>query len=80
MTVKFDPFHLEEIQLWHKGELKKAIRAAQIGEYNATQKVDCEQVEEKSASRVLNAFLEDQQKRFKRTNGAFRLSEREKDE
>jgi len=78
VTVRFDPFNLEEIQLWHGGELKKIIRTAHIGEYNATQKVECEQVEEKATSRVLNAFLEDQQKRFKKTSGAFRLSEGEK--
>ena len=76
VTVRFDPFNLEEIQLWHEGKHKKVVKAAVIGEYNATQKVACEKVEKTAQSRVLNAFMEDQQKRFKKKNGAFRLSDR----
>ena len=75
IIVRFDPFNLEEVQLWHEGEQKKTVKEAVIGEYNATQKVVHEKVEETAGSRVLNMFMEDQQKRFKKQNGAFRLSQ-----
>jgi hypothetical protein len=78
VIVRFDPFNLEEVQLWHDGKQKKVVKAAEIGEYNAAQKVVCEKVEEKAGSRVLNVFIEDQQKRFKKVNGAFRLSHEDK--
>ena len=75
IIVRFDPFDLEEVQLWHEGEQKKIVKEAVIGEYNANQKVVREKVEEAAGSRVLNMFVEDQQKRFKKQNGAFRLSQ-----
>jgi len=74
VTVRFDPFNLEELQLWHGGKQKKIVRVAEIGEYNATQKVACEKVETQAESRVLKVFVEDHQKRFKKNAGAFRLS------
>jgi hypothetical protein len=77
VTVRFDPFNLEELQLWHGGELKKIVRVAQIGEYNATQKVAYEKVETQAESRVLKVFVEDHQKRFKKNAGAFSLSHEE---
>jgi transposase InsO family protein len=75
VTVRFDPFNLEEVQLWWRGEQKKLIHPAQIGEYNATQKVDCEKVEQSAESRVLKVFVKDQQKRFIKKAGAFQLSQ-----
>ena len=75
VTVRFDPFNLEEVHLWHGGEQKKLIRPAQIGEYNAPQKVGCEKMEQSAESRVLKIFVKDQQKRFKKQTGAFRLSQ-----
>jgi transposase InsO family protein len=77
VTVRYDPFNLEELQLCYGGEGKKIVRAAQIGEYNATQHVDCEKVETTAESRVLKTFAEEQQKRFKKKTGAFRLSQEE---
>ena len=77
MTVRYDPFDLEEVQLWWRGEQKKVIRVAQIGEYNATQKVECEKVEQSSESRVLKIFAKEQQERFKNRTGAFRLGQQE---
>ena len=80
VTVRFDPFNLEEIQLWHDGEQKKIIRVAQIGEYNATQKVDCEKVEQSGESRVLKHFSKKQQERYKKITGAFSLSQQEQED
>ena len=77
VTVRYDPFDLKEIQLWHGGEQKKIIRVAQIGEYNATQKVECEKAEQSSESRVLKVFAEEQQKRYKKRAGAFSLGQQE---
>jgi transposase InsO family protein len=78
VTVRFDPFNLEELQLWHSNEQKKLIRAARIGEYNMTQKIECEKVERSAESRVLKTFVKEQQKRFEKKAGAFRLSQEEK--
>jgi transposase InsO family protein len=75
VIVRFDPFNLDEAQLWHGGKQEKLIRPAQIGEYNATQKVACEKVEKSAESRVLKAFVKDQQKRFSKKTGAFQLSQ-----
>ena len=77
VTVRFDPFNLEEVQLWHEGKQKSVIKAAQIGEFNATQKVDCEKVETQAESRVLKMFAKDHQKRFKKSAGAINFSQEE---
>jgi hypothetical protein len=77
VTVRFDPFNLDEIQLWYGGEQKKLIRPAQVGEFNATQKVECEKVEQSADSRVLKTYMKAQQERFKKSTGAFRLSQEE---
>ena len=77
VTVRFDPFDLEEVQLCHEGKQEKLVRAAVIGEHNAKQKVFCEKVETQAESRVLKIFAEEQQKRFKKRAGAFRLSREE---
>jgi len=77
VTVRFDPFNLEEVQLWHEGKQKSIVKAAQIGEFNATQKAACEKVETQAESRVLKKFAEDQRKRFQKSAGAFRLSQEE---
>jgi hypothetical protein len=73
--VRFDPFNLEEVQLWHGGKLAKIVKAAVIGEYNATQKTTCEKVETAAESRVLKKYMKEQQARFKKAGGAFRLCE-----
>jgi transposase InsO family protein len=74
IIVRFDPFNLEEVQLWHKGIQRASVKAAEINEYNATQKVVCEKVEQNAESRVLKLYMEEQQKRFKKKAGAFQLS------
>ena len=79
VTVRFDPFNLDEAQLWYNGEQQKTIRVAQIGEHNMTQKVICEKVEQRAESRVLKVFAEEQQKRIKKNSGAFRLSQEEEE-
>jgi transposase InsO family protein len=75
VIVRFDPFNLDEVQLWHEGKQKKLIRPAQIGEHNATQKVECEKVEQNAESRVLKAFVKEHQKRFIKKAGAFQLGQ-----
>ena len=75
VTVRFDPFNLEEVQLWHEGKQKKIVRAAVIGEYNATQEAACEKVETAAESRVFKVYTKEHQERFKKARGAFRLCE-----
>jgi hypothetical protein len=80
VTVRFDPFCLEEIEVWNKGVRVKNIREAQIGEYNKTQKVDCETVERSGQSRVLKAYAQNEQERFKKRYGAFAQNVETEDE
>ena len=74
VTVRFDPFNLDEVQLWYGGKQKKIVKTAIISEYNATQKIACEKVEQSAESRVLKVYMKEQQKRFKKKAGAFQLS------
>jgi hypothetical protein len=75
VDVRFDPFNMDEVQLWHKGKLEKVVKGAVIGEFNATQKAACDKVETAATSRVLEMYMKEQHKRFKKANGAFRLGE-----
>ena len=72
VTVKFDPFHLEEVELWHKGVHVKNVGLARIGEYNETQKIPCEVVEKAGRSRVLDVYAHKEQERFKQRYGTFK--------
>jgi hypothetical protein len=76
VVIRFDPFNLEEVQLWKEDKLNKLVREAVIGEYNATQKTTCEKVETAAGSRVFKVYAKTQQARFKKT-GAFRLGQEE---
>jgi transposase InsO family protein len=77
VTLRFDPFNLEEVQLWHEGAMNKIIREAQIGEYNAARQSIEEHAEETAESRVLKAYEKAQQERFKKSMGAYRMSSEE---
>jgi transposase InsO family protein len=71
VTARFDPFDMEEVEIWHEGIRVKNIREAKIGEYNATQKVSCETVERSGQSRVLKIYAQNVQARFKKQYGTF---------
>jgi transposase InsO family protein len=73
VVLHFDPFDMGEIQLWHKGKFMKRIRESNPGEFNGTQRVTCDKIEERAQSRVLEKYKKDQQERFTNTMGAFRL-------
>jgi transposase InsO family protein len=74
VTLRFDPFNLEEVQLWHECAMKKVIREARIGEHNAARQHIAEHAEETAGSRVLKAYEKASLERFKKSMGAFRLS------
>jgi hypothetical protein len=77
VTLRFDPFNLEEVQLWDEGTMKKVVREAKIGEYNTARQTIEGKPEETSESRVLKIFATSQQERFKNIMGAFRMSTEE---
>jgi hypothetical protein len=77
VMLRFDPSNLEEVQLWHEGQMKKVIREVQIGEHNTARKDIGEKIEEAAGSRVLKVFEKTQQERFKKIHGAFRMSPEE---
>jgi hypothetical protein len=70
VTLRFDPFNLEEVQLWHEGQMKKVIREARISEYNTTRQSVAEHAEETSGSRVLEIYEKAARERFKKSMGA----------
>jgi transposase InsO family protein len=75
VDIRFDPFNMDEVHLWHKGKLEKTVKVAVIGEFNETQKTASDKVETAATSRVLEMYKKEQHKRFKKANGAFRLGE-----
>jgi hypothetical protein len=77
VTLRFDTFKLEEVQLWHEGQMKKVIREAKIGEYNGVRRSIAEYAEESAGSRVLKTYEKAQQERFKKRMGAFHMSSEE---
>jgi transposase InsO family protein len=77
VTLRFDPFNMEEVQLWHENAMKKVIHEAKIGEYNAARQNIEEKVEESTESRVLKTYEKAQRERFKKSMGAFRMSSEE---
>jgi hypothetical protein len=77
VTLRFDPFNLEEVQLWYEGQMKKVVHEAVIGEYNAARQKIAEHAEETSGSRVLKTYQKAMQERFKNIMGAFRMSTEE---
>jgi transposase InsO family protein len=75
VTLRYDPFDMEVLQLWYKGTQRCLIREAHIGESNATLKAPAEKLDSSGESRILNTYKEEQQKRFTKTLGAYGLRE-----
>jgi transposase InsO family protein len=78
VTVRYDPFDLSVVEVWHGGEKKKLVSPANIGEYNRNVKKPVEELEKTSQSRLLRLFADQSKKRLKKQLGAFRLGEEEK--
>jgi hypothetical protein len=75
VLVRYDPFDLSVVEVWHGGKKKKLISPANIGEYNHNVKKPVEELEKTNQSRLLRLFETDSKKRLKQTLGAFRLAE-----
>lgn len=73
VTIRYDPFDREIVQLWYKGTRRGDIRKARIGESNATLKTSAEKLDAGGESRVLNTYREEHRKRFVKTLGAYGL-------
>jgi len=73
VLVRYDPFDLSLVEVWHAGEKKKLVSPANIGEYNRNVKKPVEELEKASQSRLLRLFASESQKRLKQQLGAFRL-------
>ena len=73
VTIRYDPFDREIVQLWYKGTRRSDIRKARIGESNATLKAPAEKLDAGGESRVLNTYREEHRKRFVKTLGAYGL-------
>ena len=73
ILVRYDPFDLSQIEVWHGGERKKLVSPVNIGEYNQNVKKPVEELEKASQSRLLRLFEAESKKRLKQQLGAFRL-------
>lgn len=74
VLLKYDPFHLETIEIWHQGELQKTVEIAKFGEFNGNTHKDMEEVKKADESKLLRMFAEQSKKRLRQLNGAFNLS------
>lgn len=73
VLVKFDPFCLDEVEVWHQGKHVRNVSVLVACESNATRQNSCEKIEETTGSRMLDALKKEEQKRFKKRHGAFRM-------
>ena len=73
VLVRYDPFDLSVVEVWHDGEKKKLVSPLIIGEYNHNVKKPLEELEKASQSRLLRLFEAESKKRLKQRLGAFRL-------
>lgn len=74
IMVRYDPFDLSLVEVWHGGEKKKLAAPANIGEYNRNVKKPVPELEKASESKLLRLFENESKKRLKQQLGAFRLS------
>jgi putative transposase len=79
VLVRYDPFDLSVVEVWHGGEKKRLVSPINIGEYNQNVKKPVEELEKASQSRLLRLFASESKKRLKQQLGAFRLSGEERD-
>ncbi len=77
IMVRYDPFDLSLVEIWYKGEKKKMVSPANIGEFNRNVKKPVEELEKASQSKLLRLFASESKKRLKQQLGAFRLGEEE---
>jgi hypothetical protein len=75
ILVRYDPFDLSQVEVWHGGVKKKLVLPANIGEYNRNVKKPVEELEKASESKLLRLFETESKKRLKQQLGAFRLGE-----
>ena len=73
VQVRYDPFDLTRLQLWHGGNFIRHVVPVQIGEHNQTLKAPPERVEQGGACRVLKVYEETYRQRQTKHLGAFRL-------
>jgi len=74
VLLKYDPFHLESIEVWFNGEKQKTVGIANFGEFNGNTDKSMQEIKKSDESKLLRMFSDQSQKRLKQLNGAFRLS------
>jgi hypothetical protein len=67
VDLRYDPFDLEEIEVWHKGQKLGLARPLIIGEYNEVSysKKDAPNPQKSSGSRLLSILEKQAQNRMK---------------
>lgn len=70
VDVRYDPFNMDHIELWHGGIKKKTVLPLAIGEYCATHKIKEKEAEKSKVSRLLDVLEKDNRTRNKQKLGA----------
>jgi putative transposase len=70
VDLRYDPFDLEAVEVWHSGERKKTAYRVVVGEYCGKKTETKLVTEHKTHSRLLKIFAEESKQRQKRSLGA----------
>jgi len=74
VDLRYDPFDLSEVEVWYRGEKKKVVGPATIGEFTNRAKPSEPPEEQKAGgSRLLRMFAAQNHKRIKQHLGAIRF-------
>jgi hypothetical protein len=74
VLLRYDPFDLSQVEVWHDGKKQAIARLLNPGEYNGQVKTPPETLEKATHSRTLELLAKKETKRL-RKHTAFRLSE-----
>lgn len=77
VDVRYDPFDLSNVEIWHNGEKKKMASPLIIGEYCGKKEQKVTTSEKSSHSRLLNVFAAESKERTKKQLGAISFREME---
>lgn len=66
VDIRYDPFDMNQIEVWHCGAKKKMASLLSVGEYCATHKVKEDEMKKNTSSRLLDVLKKDNKARNKK--------------
>lgn len=70
VDLRYDPFQLDEVEVWSGGEKKKIVSPLTIGEYTSKLVQENPKSQKNTHSRLLKVLEEENKKRTRKTLGA----------